>query len=51
MRLVAQLSDPAAHLVHGALVTSGFLVPGLILIRIIDRAEQGPSQQGRPQTR
>jgi hypothetical protein len=40
MKFVAQLSEPAAHLAHGALVTIGFLLPGLILTWFINRAER-----------
>jgi hypothetical protein len=40
MRLVTQLPEPDAHLVHGALVTIGFLVPGLLFSWLIDRAER-----------
>src|SRR5215468_7344685 len=42
MKFVAQLSEPAAHLLHGALVTIGFLIPGLLLTWLIDRAERSP---------
>lgn len=37
MKFVARLSEPATHLLHGALVTIGFLVPGLLLTWLIDR--------------
>lgn len=40
MKHVAALNEPAAHLVHGVLVTLGFLVPGLIMTWLIDRAER-----------
>jgi hypothetical protein len=40
MKHVATLTEPAAHLMHGALVTLGFLVPGLVLIWLVDRAER-----------
>lgn len=40
MKHVAALSEPAAHIVHGALVTAGFLLPGLLLCWLIDRAEK-----------
>jgi len=39
MKFVAQLSEPATHLLHGALVTIGFLVPGLLLTWLINRGE------------
>lgn len=37
MKEVATLSEPAAHMLHGALVTMGFLLPGLLLTWLIDR--------------
>ena len=40
MKSVAQLSEPATHLLHGALVTIGFLVPGLLLTWLINRTER-----------
>lgn len=40
MRVVATFSEPAAHMMHGALVTIGFLVPGLILVALLKRAER-----------
>lgn len=40
MKQVATLSEPAAHLVHGALVTTGFLLPGLVMVWLINRAER-----------
>jgi hypothetical protein len=40
MKFVATFSEPAAHLVHGALVTLGFLVPGLLFSWLLNRAEQ-----------
>ena len=42
MKWVAQLSEPAAHLLHGMLVTIGFLIPGLLLTWLINRAEHVP---------
>ncbi|MNS58054.1 hypothetical protein D3C72_909600 [compost metagenome] len=39
MKLVAGLDEPAAHLLHGVLVTAGFLLPGLLLSWLVDRAE------------
>ncbi len=39
MRPIAHLSEPAAHLLHGALVVFGFLVPGLVLVWLAERAE------------
>lgn len=40
MKYVATLNEPAAHIWHGILVTSGFLIPGLFLSYLIDRAEK-----------
>lgn len=40
MKHVATLSEPAAHMVHGALVTLGFLLPGLMLTWLINRAQR-----------
>lgn len=40
MKLVAGLGDPADYLLHGALVTLGFLVPGFILSWLVDRGER-----------
>jgi hypothetical protein len=37
MKVVAQLPEPGAHVVHGLLVATGFFVPGLILTWLIDR--------------
>lgn len=39
MKLVATLSEPTAHIVQGILVTIGFLVPGWLLVKLVDRAE------------
>lgn len=40
MRYVAMMGEPAAHLLHGALVMIGFLLPSLILTALINRGEQ-----------
>jgi len=40
MKLIAQLSEPLTHLLHGALVTIGFLVPGLLVTSLINRQER-----------
>jgi hypothetical protein len=40
MKHVATLSEPAVHLVHGILVSLGFLLPGLLLTWLIDRAHR-----------
>ncbi|NDZ16024.1 hypothetical protein C7T35_17935 [Variovorax sp. WS11] len=39
MKQVAGLNEPWAHLLQGSLVTLGFLVPGTLLIRLVDKAE------------
>lgn len=38
MKQVAMLSEPAAHRVHGILVSAGFVFPGLLLTWLIKRA-------------
>jgi len=40
MKFVAALDEPAAHLANGALVTIGFLVPGLLLTCLVNSAER-----------
>lgn len=40
MKRVATFSEPAAHLAHGTLVTLGFLIPGLLLTWLVNRAER-----------
>jgi hypothetical protein len=44
MRFIAQLDEPAAHLVGGALVTLGFILPGLLLTWLLDRADRAASR-------
>ncbi|MDD3762753.1 MAG: hypothetical protein PHP86_05650 [Nevskiales bacterium] len=39
MRFIAALDEPAAHLIAGVMVTSGFLIPGLLLTWLFERAE------------
>lgn len=39
MKHVASLGEPLAHVLHGVLVTAGFLFPGLLLTWIVNRAE------------
>ena len=39
MKVAANLAEPWAHILHGVLVTLGFLIPGLLLSWLIDRAE------------
>ena len=46
MKFAAQLSEPGAHLLHGALVTIGFLLPGLILTWLVNRAERQAAPAG-----
>ena len=43
MKPVATLAEPAAHLVHGILVTIGFIVPGLLLTWLLRRSERRSS--------
>jgi hypothetical protein len=40
MKWAATLPEPAAHLVHGALVTLGFAVPAALLTWLVSRAER-----------
>jgi hypothetical protein len=40
MKLVATFPEPATHLVHGALITIGFVVPGALLTWLVTRAEK-----------
>ncbi|MNY77421.1 hypothetical protein D3C86_2173150 [compost metagenome] len=40
MKHVATLGQPSATLVHGALVTAGFLIPGALLTWLINKAER-----------
>ena len=46
MKAVARLDEPAAHLLHGALVSLGFLLPGLVLTWLVDRAYRTASKSG-----
>jgi hypothetical protein len=48
MKWAATLPEPAAHLVHGALVTAGFVVPGALLTWLVRRAERLGVSGGRP---
>ncbi len=43
MKPIAGLAEPAAHLLHGALVALGFLVPGLGLAWLVERDERAAS--------
>ncbi|RYF35851.1 MAG: hypothetical protein EOO38_28545 [Cytophagaceae bacterium] len=40
MRLVATLDEPLSHILHGVLVSLGFLVPGLLLSWLLNRSER-----------
>lgn len=40
MKHVAALNEPAAHILHGILVTAGFVIPGLLMTWIVNRAER-----------
>lgn len=40
MKLVATLDEPFSHILHGVLVSSGFLIPGLLLSRLLNRSER-----------
>lgn len=45
MKWVATLNEPTSHLLHGVLVSTGFLVPALLFTVLInpDEARQIPS--------
>jgi hypothetical protein len=40
MKYVATLERPSADIVHGLLVTAGFVIPGLLFTWLINRAER-----------
>lgn len=40
MKLIATLNEPAAHMLHGLLVSLGFLLPGLLLAWLLNREER-----------
>lgn len=40
MKFVATLQEPLTHILQGALVSLGFLIPGLLLTWLLDRAER-----------
>ncbi|NMI52982.1 hypothetical protein E1J25_15110, partial [Xanthomonas hortorum pv. taraxaci] len=40
MKHIAVLDEPAAHLLHGLLVTLGFLLPGALLTWLVNREER-----------
>jgi hypothetical protein len=42
MKFVAGLSEPSAHLLHGVLVTLGFVAPGALLTWLVTRGERQP---------
>ncbi|CAN7161300.1 MULTISPECIES: hypothetical protein [unclassified Variovorax] len=46
MKHVAGLNEPLAHLLHGILVTLGFLVPGTLLTWLINKAESKATRCG-----
>ncbi|NWF32752.1 hypothetical protein HH110_06815 [Stenotrophomonas sp. SAM-B] len=46
MKHVATLNEPAAHLLHGVLVTAGFLLPGALLTWLVNRAEKRAAPAG-----
>lgn len=46
MKQIAALGEPAAHMLHGIAVTLGFVLPGLLLTWLINRAERR-AQAGR----
>ncbi len=44
MRLIAQLDEPATHLLGGAVIAVGFVLPGLLLTWLLVRAEREASR-------
>jgi len=40
MQIVARLDEPFVHIIYGVIVTIGYLVPGLLMTWLIDRAER-----------
>jgi hypothetical protein len=40
MKLVATFEEPMAHLLHGVLVSLGFLIPGLLMSWLLNRSER-----------
>jgi len=44
MRFIAQLDEPATHLLGGAVIAVGFVLPGLLLTWMIVRAEREASR-------
>ena len=44
MRFIAQLDEPATHLLGGAVIAVGFVLPGLLLTWMIARAEREASR-------
>lgn len=49
MRVVAHMSEPYAHFIHGVLVMMGFMVPSLIMIWLINRNNKGSEFVAQPQ--
>ena len=49
MKLAAGLNEPWAHLLQGLLTTLGFVVPGALLIALLEKAQSAagmrPSQR------
>jgi hypothetical protein len=44
MKIAAQLQEPYAHLIHGFLVSVGFVIPGFLLSWLIRREEESASK-------
>lgn len=40
MQFIARLGEPAVHLLNGAMVALGFIVPGLLMTWLLNRAER-----------
>lgn len=40
MKFVATLDEPLSHILHGVLVSLGFLIPGLLMSWLLNRSER-----------
>lgn len=47
MKFVATLDEPLTHILHGVLVSSGFLIPGLLMSWLLNRSERLREQRGQ----
>lgn len=47
MKFVATLDEPLTHILHGVLVSSSFLIPGLLMSWLLNRSERLRGQRGQ----